>query len=166
MTCPHGMGSPDGCVNCILKEKDDEIGRLMTELQLATHKCITCGVIASGSDRQPIYQRGGKWDSPQAEMVRELRKERDEARLMHIQIARTATELSTTEWCKMWGVEETSEIHCLLRSNKQGVAIASAILAAGPTPVHPAPSANKHATNEPICPVCNDARMTARMEKI
>ncbi len=52
------------------------------EVELTTHKIITCGVAASHPDanlsRTQAY--GGKWDSPQAQKVRELRDERDALR--------------------------------------------------------------------------------------
>lgn len=54
---------------------------LLEAVALATHQVITCGVAAKHPDanlsrRESDY--GGKWDSPQAESVRQLRQERDE----------------------------------------------------------------------------------------
>lgn len=60
------------------KERDE----WKDEAQLATHKCITCGVAASNPDAT-LTERGAyakDWGSPQAQQVRALRKERDELR--------------------------------------------------------------------------------------
>ena len=52
---------------------------LRRNLDEATHKIITCGVAASHPD--PLLSTrdayGDKWDSPQAQEVRELRGQRD-----------------------------------------------------------------------------------------
>jgi hypothetical protein len=53
------------------------------EVRLLTHKVITCGVAAEHPDpalSRRVADYGGPWDSPQAEAVRKLRAERDEAR--------------------------------------------------------------------------------------
>lgn len=59
---------------------EHQLAALRNEINLLTHKVITCGVAASHPDpelslREKDY--GGKWDSPQAEKVRELRRDRD-----------------------------------------------------------------------------------------
>ena len=49
------------------------------EIHLATHKCITCGVVATHPD-EAVWNGGiyaGEWNSPQADDVRKLRRERD-----------------------------------------------------------------------------------------
>ena len=56
-----------------------ELDALRAELELVTHKLITCGVAATHPDkalsRRGTY--GNEWDSPQAERVRQVRAERD-----------------------------------------------------------------------------------------
>lgn len=71
------------CVNACQGMEDPAalIAGLRSELQLATHKLLTCGVAARHPDaslsrRESDY--GGKWNSPQAESVRQLRQQRDE----------------------------------------------------------------------------------------
>lgn len=71
------------CVNACEGMEDPAafIAGLRSELQLATHKLLTCGVAARHPDtslsrRESDY--GGKWNSPQAESVRQLRQQRDE----------------------------------------------------------------------------------------
>ena len=56
-----------------------ELQELSEELELLTHKVITCGVAATHPDPKvsTVGAYGGKWNSPQAEKVRELRQERD-----------------------------------------------------------------------------------------
>jgi hypothetical protein len=79
---------------------------------LLLHKIIACGVAASHPD--PALSRrakdyGGKWDSPQAQKVREVRDERDalrallaaqEARAQRVERERDAAvnELRRLEW--------------------------------------------------------------------
>lgn len=65
-----------------LSEARAEVERLKKALALETHKVITCGVAASHPDAglslRGVY--GGEWNSPQAEEVRTLRTNHDEAR--------------------------------------------------------------------------------------
>ena len=61
---------------------DALIAELRKALNLATHKCITCGVAASHPDPK-LTTTGAyatKWDSQQAQQVRALREERDRLR--------------------------------------------------------------------------------------
>ena len=56
------------------------IGAQRKDMQLLTCKILTCGVAAE--HRDPELSRrakdyGGPWDSPQAQLVRELRDDRD-----------------------------------------------------------------------------------------
>jgi hypothetical protein len=65
-----------------LEKAEEERDEWKKESTLLTHKIITCGVAASHPDaalsrRADSY--GGKWDSPQAEKVRELRTRADAA---------------------------------------------------------------------------------------
>ncbi|QET79844.1 hypothetical protein [Aeromonas veronii] len=71
------------CVNACegMDDPVEVIKGLKEALARTTHQVITCGVAARHPDanlsrRESDY--GGKWDSPQAESVRQLRKERDE----------------------------------------------------------------------------------------
>ena len=59
-------------LNNALAEKDREIERLEAERDLATHKCITCGVAAENPEiaSKGVYVE--KWDSPQAQAVRKV----------------------------------------------------------------------------------------------
>ena len=67
----------------ILRARVEE---LRTELDLATHKAITCGVAAEHPEiaSQGVYIE--KWDSPQAQQVRKVVAERDalRARVMEL----------------------------------------------------------------------------------
>ena len=63
-----------------VRETDAEVYTLRASLDLATHKCITCGVAA---ERPEIASKGvyiEKWDSPQAQAVRKVVTERDRFR--------------------------------------------------------------------------------------
>lgn len=83
-----GLGFDDyerarACVNACSGMEDPSvfIAGLKSELSLATHKLLACGVAARHPDaslsrRESDY--GGKWNSPQAEYVRQLRQQRDE----------------------------------------------------------------------------------------
>ncbi|MBL0492648.1 hypothetical protein [Aeromonas veronii] len=71
------------CVNACegMDDPVEVIKGLKEALARTTHQVITCGVAARHPDpnlsrRESDY--GGKWDSPQAESVRQLRQERDE----------------------------------------------------------------------------------------
>lgn len=71
------------CVNACAGMDDpvEVIKGLKEALALTTHQVITCGIAARHPDpnlsrRECDY--GGKWDSPQAESVRQLRQERDD----------------------------------------------------------------------------------------
>lgn len=71
------------CVNACADMEDPAafIAGIRKELSLSTHKLLTCGVAARHPDaslsrRESDY--GGKWNSHQAESVRQLRQERDE----------------------------------------------------------------------------------------
>lgn len=74
MTAATAMGQLDE-----LSVEAQQVGHLRKEVDLLTHKIITCGVAATHPDanltRAGAY--AGKWDSPQAEAVRALRAERD-----------------------------------------------------------------------------------------
>lgn len=57
-----------------LEEANAQLAAWKAEAELMRHKVITCGIIAEGNEHlNPIYQRDGKWDSQQADKVRELR---------------------------------------------------------------------------------------------
>lgn len=61
----------------------EEVEELRKELNLTTHKLITCGVAASHPDAA-LSTRGayvGKWDSQQAQEVRKLRAQCDALRV-------------------------------------------------------------------------------------
>lgn len=71
------------CVNACdgIDDPAEFIAGIRSELSLATHKLLTCGVAARHPDvslsmREADY--GGKWNSPQAESVRQIRQQRDE----------------------------------------------------------------------------------------
>jgi hypothetical protein len=64
-----------------VKQAADALERVTRELDLMTHKALTCGVAASHSDAT-LTERGAymeKWNSPQAEAVRSLRRRADAA---------------------------------------------------------------------------------------
>lgn len=83
---PNGVADARRIVACVnacqgMEDPAALIAGLRSELQLATHKLLTCGVAARHPDaslsrRESDY--GGKWNSPQAESVRQLRQQRDE----------------------------------------------------------------------------------------
>ena len=79
-----------------LAEVKAERDMLLAVLKLAEHKLITCGVAASNPDptlttREKCYAE--KWNSPQAEAVRALRADRDDARAELAKVAEQRDEL-------------------------------------------------------------------------
>ena len=65
-----------------LTQAKAELAALHTELELLTHKLITCGVAASHPDANLAHTKAyaKQWNSPQAEDVRILRADRDALR--------------------------------------------------------------------------------------
>ena len=54
---------------------------LRAELMLIEHRCITCGVAATHPNAELTLRADYmKWDSPQAQAVRELRADRDRSK--------------------------------------------------------------------------------------
>ncbi len=81
-----------------MADKDAEIDRLRAEVAELTHKILCCGVAASHSDKtlseRPPYST--KWDSPQAEEVRVLRRENEamKAEVAELRAAQTPRPMS------------------------------------------------------------------------
>ena len=80
--CEHGH-LRCRCELCELEARVIELERELADANeretLATCKCIACGVAATHPD-EAVWNGGvyaGKWDSPQAQSVRELRKKCD-----------------------------------------------------------------------------------------
>ncbi len=93
-----------------LSEARAEVESLRKALALETHKVITCGVAASHPDAglslRGVY--GGEWNSPQAEEVRTLRTNHDEARAA-LSEAQAEVQRLKAEKCK--GCQETIARH-------------------------------------------------------
>jgi hypothetical protein len=79
-------------LDVLIKKQIEELEEARKENDLLVHKLITCGVAAehSNSELTNTGAYAGKWDSPQAQQVRKLRKaleeaQRDVARLDFLQ---------------------------------------------------------------------------------
>jgi multidrug resistance efflux pump len=83
----------------MLADQARELYRLHTELDLATHKAITCGVAAEHPEiaSQGVYIE--KWDSPQAQQVRKVVAERDalRARVAELEVQLAAMDREADE---------------------------------------------------------------------
>ncbi|MGU5698616.1 hypothetical protein ACV1D9_15820 [Aeromonas allosaccharophila] len=103
------------CVNACegMDDPVEVIKWLKEALARTTHQVITCGVAARHPDanlsrRESDY--GGKWDSPQAESVRQLRQERDEL-LAALEVSLAAMEHMGNVLNEMDAVTEEDEVH-------------------------------------------------------
>lgn len=93
-----------------IKQLQRENNNLIEENGLLTHKIITCGVAASHPDSSLSYRAssyGGVWDSPQAQRVRALRKDRDQM----LELAEDAA--------AAWQQNEQLQVANLLRAIKE-----------------------------------------------
>ena len=91
------LPKPSGDVATVMCAAAKELDQLHAEVDLLTHKVITCGVAATNQDAG-LTLTGAyaeKWGSAQAHQVRELRRARDAAESeLHTESAARQTDLA------------------------------------------------------------------------